>query len=146
MRTARLALFLVFLGPQAMLAQQADDPDIQSKIIALEHLSKVQGWKTKDIRTLGQLLDEGFLSVNTEGNLENKSELLAFVQSADIVEYLTDSIVVRTHSDTAIATGIFQIRGLIRGKPFLQRGRFVDTWVFKGGRWLAVASLSTPAR
>src|SRR5262249_7449188 len=144
MKTVRLALVLVFLAAAPSVAQQADDPDIKSRIIALEHLSRGQAWKAKDVKTLDKLLDENFLYVNAEGKLQTKEELLAFVRTADIVDYLTDSIAVRTHSDTAIATGIYQIRGLINGKIFLQRGRFVDTWLLKNKQWLVIASLSTP--
>ena len=144
MKTACLGLLLMFLAAMPSLAQQADDPDIKSRIIALEHLSRVQAWKAKDVKTLDKLLDENFLYVNGEGKLQTKEELLAVVRSADILDYLTDSIAVRTHSDTAVATGIYQIRGLIKGKLFLQRGRFVDTWLLKNRQWLLIASLSTP--
>jgi hypothetical protein len=144
MRNACLRVLIVFAVAMPLLAQDADDPDIKSRIIALERLSRVQAWKARDIKTLSKLLDNDFLCVNRDGKLQTKSDLLASVQSAEIVEYLADQIVVTTHRDTAIATGIYQIRGLIRGKPFLERGRFVDTWLLKNRQWVTIATLSTP--
>jgi hypothetical protein len=144
MRNACLGILIAFAVAMPLLAQDADDPDIKSRIIALERLSRVQAWKARDIKTLGKLLDDDFLCVNREGKLQTKSDLLAFVQSADIVEYLADKIVVTTHRDTAIATGIYQIRGLIGGKPYLERGRFVDTWLLKNHQWVTIATLATP--
>lgn len=144
MATASRCLLLLVVAAAPVLAQQADDPDIKSRIIALEHLSRVQAWKSKDVKTLDKLLDGNFLYVNAEGKLQTKPEFLASVQSVDIVDYRADSITVRTHSDTAIATGIYQIRELVRGKVSVQRARFVDTWLLKGSQWLVIASLSTP--
>ncbi len=144
MRNTCLGILIAFAVAMPLLAQDTDDPDIKSRIIALERLSRVQVWKARDIKTLGKLLDNDFLCVDRDGKLQTKSDLLASVQSADIVEYLADQIVVTTHKDTAIATGVYQIRGLVGGKPFLERGRFVDTWLLKNRQWVTIATLSTP--
>lgn len=143
MRNVYLGLLLLITSVP-LRTQDGDDPDVKSKITALERLSKVQAWKAKDIRTLDKLLDDGYQLVNLNGKLENKSEVLAFVQSADIVDYIADSMVVRTHGETAIMTGLYQIRGLHHGQPFVEHGRFVDTWVLKEGRWVTIATLTTP--
>jgi hypothetical protein len=51
---------------------------------------------------------------------------------------------VRLHGDTAIVTGIYRLNGILDGKGIDQRARFVDTWLEKNGKWVAIASLSTP--
>jgi hypothetical protein len=84
--------------------------------------------------------------VNLEGRLETKADLLLFVQSADSLQYQIDEMVVRVHEETAVVTGLYQLKGWVHGLPILQRGRFVDTWLLKDGQWAAIASLSTPAK
>jgi hypothetical protein len=132
-------------GNARIRAQEAD-ADVKSKIIALERLSKMQAYPAKDVKTLDRLLDRDFLSVNLEGRLETKADLLLFVQSADSLQYQIDEMVVRVHEETAVVTGLYQLKGWVHGLPILQRGRFVDTWLLKDGQWAAIASLSTPAK
>jgi hypothetical protein len=67
------------------------------------------------------------------------------VQAADRLHYQLDGMDVRFHNSTAIVTGLFQIKDMVHGKRLLQSGRFVDSWLFKDGTWVLIASLSTPA-
>jgi hypothetical protein len=50
---------------------------------------------------------------------------------------------VHLHGNTAIVTGIFQIKGVDHGKPFAQRERFVDTLLYKDGQWVSIAGFVT---
>ncbi len=44
-------------------------------------------------------------------------------------------------NDAAVVTGIVVERGKApTGRPFRQRSRYTDTWVFRDGRWQVVAS------
>jgi hypothetical protein len=137
------ALLLIVVASVACGAQQMDDPDAKSKIMALEQLSKLQAYQASDTKTLDALLDDKFVSVDPDGTLQNKAELLTFVRRADSLRYLTSEMIVRLHNrNTAIVTGLFQMKGVLRGKSLHQSGRFIDTWLFKDGRWVAIASLS----
>jgi ketosteroid isomerase-like protein len=51
---------------------------------------------------------------------------------------------VHIFGNAAIATGVFRAKGVENGKPYVRRERFVDTWVFKGGKWTCVATNATP--
>jgi hypothetical protein len=137
------ALTLAFVMP--MLAQEPDDPDVESRIIALENLSKAQACKAKDLKTLDKLLDRDFISISAEGRVVNKSQMLATIQSANILDYTASAIVVRDHRDTAVATGMYQIRTIQNGKLLVSRGRFVDTWMLKNHQWVEIGTLMTPA-
>lgn len=145
MRNLLLISALTFAVVMPMLAQEADDLDIKSRIIVLENLSKAQAWKTKDLNTLDKLLDRDFVSVSAEGRVLNKTQMLATIQSADILDYSASAIVVRAHRDTAVATGMYQIRAIQNGKLLLSRGRFVDTWILKNDQWVEIGMLMTPA-
>jgi hypothetical protein len=52
-------------------------------------------------------------------------------------------MVVHLHGNAAIVTGVFEIKGVDRAKPYAQRERFVDTWLFKNGQWVSIAGLVT---
>jgi ketosteroid isomerase-like protein len=125
-------------------AQSAYDSEIQSRVMALEHLVRVQALPSADFNTLNVALADAFVLVTFEGRSQSKTELLASLQSLDSLHYTIADMVVRVHGDTAIVTGRFQMRGLRGGKPFARQGRFVDTCLNSDGRWLIIASVSTP--
>ena len=55
-----------------------------------------------------------------------------------------ESMSVHVFGNTAIATGVFRAKGVEGGKPYVRRERFVDTWVYTGGKWACVATDATP--
>ena len=125
-------------------AQATQDSDAESKIMALERIEKLQAYESKDLKTLDGILDEGFVHVDPEGRLLNKPEMLGYVQAVDSLQYIVEAMVVKLHGNTAVVTGLYRMKGVERGKRFARKGRFVDTWLFKNGRWVAIAALSTP--
>jgi ketosteroid isomerase-like protein len=143
MKALAALVLLVGLGLPLSDAQWTD-ADAESKLIALERIQKLQAFKARDLKTLDDMFDDAFVNVDLDGRTRTKAEILAYIQGVDSLRYTPDAMVVRLHGDTAIVTGLFQVSGVERGKPFSQRGRFVDTWLYKNGRWIALASLSTP--
>jgi ketosteroid isomerase-like protein len=57
---------------------------------------------------------------------------------------VTEGMTVKLHGNTAIVTGIFKMKGMDGGKPYLRRGRFVDVWMYENGSWVAISSQATP--
>jgi len=55
-----------------------------------------------------------------------------------------ESMNVNVFGNTAISTGVFRANGIEAGKPYARRERFVDTWIYKGGNWVCVATNATP--
>jgi hypothetical protein len=51
---------------------------------------------------------------------------------------------VHVYGNAAVATGVFRARGIEAGKSYVRRERFVDTWIYKDGKWVCVASNATP--
>lgn len=144
MKRAVWAAMLACLTILQSHAQSAYDREIVSKIMALERLGRLQAFGSKDLKTLSELLDDDFVSVNLEGQRLSKREVLDYVQRANSLGYITQEMVVRVHGDTVIVTGLFQISVVRRGKPSMRQGRFMDTWMNRDGHWVAIASLSTP--
>ena len=127
-------------------AQDNDRRDIEGKLLALERVGKLQAIKLKDSKMLNELLDENFVLVDQDGVLLNKAQVQAYVQKATSLQYLASDLTVRLHGSTAIVTGTYRLTGVLAGRNIEQHGRFIDTWIEKEGKWLAIASLSTPAR
>jgi ketosteroid isomerase-like protein len=50
---------------------------------------------------------------------------------------------VQVQGDAAVVVGIFRIKGVAKGKPYVHRERFVDTWVKINGAWQCLATTST---
>jgi ketosteroid isomerase-like protein len=134
-----LVALLASVGTSAGYAQDADS-DVEAKILATEHMWG-QAYVSKDPKALERILDDAFVNVDSDGILQTKAEVVAEVRTSTVVQFLTESMVVHLHGNTAIVTGIFQLKGVDRGKPYAQRERFVDTWFYKNGQWVSIAGL-----
>ncbi len=141
MRRGILTMLLACLTIPTCWAQ-GNDGSLPSKLAAMERTLRVVAYQAKDTKTMSVILDDSFVGVDEHGSIQTKAELLRFVQSADSLRYTTDVTIVKVHGEAAIVTGLFVSSGMIGGKPFHHRGRFVDTWVQKYGHWLAVSSIS----
>jgi hypothetical protein len=144
-RKSVLLLALLSVGPVAIQAQQPELRSVQSKIATLERSWKIQAYETKDLRMLDVLLDPSFVAVDEQGRIWTKPEFLARVQAIEPSHWALEALDVRIHGDTAIVTAQYTYREVKEGRVVLRRGRFVDTWIEKDGRWWALASLSVSA-
>jgi Domain of unknown function (DUF4440) len=133
-----LPLMPVAFGQQVELG-------VDSKVLAMESL-KLQAYRSRDLRTLEQLLDQSFVAVESDGEIRSKVQVLLGVKEAESLQFLATQMIVRVHGDTAIVTGLYEMRPMVHGRGTLQRGRFVDTWLNRNGQWLAIASLSIPGK
>jgi ketosteroid isomerase-like protein len=125
-------------------AQNSYDRDTESKLTAIERVVRLQALPSKDVNTLNTFLADEFVLVTMDSTTRSKQDLWAYLQSVDSLRYSMQEMTVRGHGNTAIVTGLFQIWGMQRRKPFKRQGRFVDTWLNREGRWVLLASVSTP--
>ncbi len=109
----------------------------------MEHMWS-QAYVLKDSKALARILDDSFVNVESDGKVVTKAGVLAELRKSAVLQILTESMAVHLHGDTAIVTGVVRIRGVEQGKPFAQRERFVDTWLYKKGGWVTIAGLVTP--
>jgi ketosteroid isomerase-like protein len=148
-----LAVLLIALGlPQFGLTPQTvaqeDRTSIQTKIIALEKAWN-QAFKYRDKKALAEILDDSMILANDDGSLQSRTAFMAGVNGAppsDDQQAQPESMSVRVFGDVAIATGIFLTKGIVKGKPYVRRIRFVDTWMSKGGSWVCIAASATPVQ
>jgi len=128
-------------------AQDNSDSAVRSKIAALEKAWN-QAYKAKDTRALDAILDNEIVLINDDGSTQSKAEFLASVKSSNNnsqeQQVSPESMSVHVFGNTAIATGVFRAKGVEGGKSYIRRERFVDTWIYKNGNWICVATNATP--
>jgi len=141
------SLLTGLLCATAVLVQAQDETEagVRSKIIALEKAWN-QAYKLGDRRALDGILDDQIVLINDDGTVQTKAEFLASVKASNAQEQQVapESINVHVFGNSAIATGVFRAKGVEGGKPYVRRERFVDTWLYKGGKWVCVATNATP--
>jgi ketosteroid isomerase-like protein len=140
------ALLLCSFALPSMHSGQ-DSAGAETMIVALEKAWN-QAYKLGDAKSLDSLLDDSVVLINDDGSVQTKSEFLGSLKSASTSQdqqVAPESMTVHLHANNiAVATGVFQAKGMEKGKHYTRRERFVDTWVYKTGKWVCVASNATP--
>lgn len=134
-------LILVILGTRPGNAQS----ETESKILALERLWGAAA-QMRDIKALESIFDDSMTYVHIDGRLMTKAEVLGDTRAVSPVEIVVDSSVAHSHGNVVIVTGILHLKGVKSGKPYLQYGRYMDTWLRKQNHWVCISSMTTPLR
>jgi ketosteroid isomerase-like protein len=137
-------LVAILLGVTFAAAHQnANTNDEGGRVLALENIWN-RALESKDIKALDMLLADSFVSVENDGSLQSKSEFIAGIKSTAYQpsQAVTEQTAVHVYGDAAVVVGIFRIKGTEKGKPYLHRERFVDTWIKSNGVWQCVATTS----
>lgn len=127
-------------------AQNDDDSAVQSRIVALEKAWN-QAYKAGDRRALDAILDKDIVLINDDGSVQSKAEFLAGITkavSSQEQQVAPESMSVHVYGNVAVASGVFRAKGTEAGKSYVRRERFVDTWLYRGGKWVCVATNATP--
>jgi ketosteroid isomerase-like protein len=144
MKTARLVAILVCSMRLFAVAQGGADAGTVTKIVALEHAWN-QAEERKDAKALDALLDNSLVYTDYDGTLKTKADFLAGVRALALSpeQQVTESMTAQVYGDVAVVTGVYRVKGINKGKAYLRRGRFTDTWVNHAGNWVCVASQYT---
>ena len=141
-----LGLFAAFLSLLVGLAvaQQSTDSDEGGRVLALEKVWN-HALEQKDVKALDMLLANTMVSVDIDGSMQSKGEFLASIKAPDYQpsQAVTEQTSVQVYGNTAVVVGIFRIKGTDKGKPYVHRERFVDTWIKTNDSWRCVATTST---
>lgn len=137
------AAMLLLLGVVTALARQAGRSDEGGHVLALDN-SWNRALETKDTKALDLLLADTFVSVDIDGSMETKRQFLAGIKSPDYhpSQAVTEQSTVEVYGDSAVVVGIFRSKGVDKGKTYVNRERFVDTWVKINGTWKCVAAIT----
>ncbi|SFI71296.1 Ketosteroid isomerase homolog [Kaistella treverensis] len=93
---------------------------------------------TQDSKLFDSLLSDEFTSVNENGKMRSKAEEIAQFKSPElkITSVKSEEKKFRIHRSTAVETGVFNVSGTFKGKPFTEKGRYTSTWFYHNGKWV----------
>jgi ketosteroid isomerase-like protein len=141
----RVSFALIAAGivlPLASAQEGGANGATEAKIRALE-MSWAHAEARKDNTALNALFDDALLFVEYDGQLLTKAQYLSKVRGSGAVGGTTESVSIRVFGGMALAIGIYRERVLRNGNPYVQRRRFIDTWVYKKDTWVCVAAAAT---
>jgi ketosteroid isomerase-like protein len=137
-----LAVLLLTLSvASAQVSQRSDEG---TRVLALDN-SWNRALETKDIKALDLLLADTLKSVDIDGSMQSKAEFLASIQAPGYhppAHSVTEQSSVDVYGDSAVVVGIFRTTGVDRGRKYVKRERFVDTWTRTSGTWKCVATIA----
>jgi ketosteroid isomerase-like protein len=124
---------------------QDDEATVRAQILALEKAWN-QAYKAGDVKALSAILDNSLVLVEDDGSLKTKSEFLATVKAStgNEEQVAPESLTVRVFGTTAISIGVIAVKETKGGKTVTHRERFIDTWIYKNGSWICIATDATP--
>src|SRR5271170_356931 len=140
-----LAIVVLLCASSAPISAQEDEATARAQVLALEKAWN-QAYKAGDIKALSAILDNSLVLVEDDGSLKTKSEFLASVKAANVNEeqVAPESLTVRVFGSTAVAIGVIAVKESKGGKTVVHRERFIDTWIYKNGTWICIATDATP--
>lgn len=139
-----VAFGLLILSAALTGAGQTSLSDEGGRILGLENAWN-HALEAKDTKALDMILGKTFISVEIDGSVTNRSEFLAGIKSPDYQpsQAVTEESNVQVYGDAGVVVGIFRVKGTEKGKPYVHRERFVDTWIKTSNTWQCVASTAT---
>jgi ketosteroid isomerase-like protein len=134
---------LLFTGVLAV-ARQQNISDESGRVLALEKAWNL-ALEEKNAKALDMLLANTMVSIDIDGSISSRSEFLASIKSPDYQpsQAVTERSTVQVYGDTAVVVGILRVKGTEKGKPYVHRERFADTWIKINGTWQCVVTTST---
>ena len=144
MRKIFVAVGVVLLGVASAVPGQDSSSDNGGWILGLE-----KAWnhalEAKDTNALDMILAKSFVAIDIDGSVSSKSDFLASIKAPDYQpsQAVTEESKVQVYGDAAVVVGTFRVKGTEKGKPYVHRERFVDTWIKINGTWQCVASTGT---
>ena len=136
-----IVLASVFLAGHA---QNSSRDSEKARVLSLENAWN-EAEKHKDAKAIEGLLAPSFAYTDSDGSLMNKQQFLASIMADGYRpdQIVNDSMSAQAYDHAVVVTGTYREHGTEKGKSYVRRGRFTDTWVEENGAWLCAASQET---
>jgi ketosteroid isomerase-like protein len=102
---------------------------------------------TGDRAVLEQILATDYILINSRGQTETKSQLIADYTAPGfrLDPFTVEQPLTRIWPSGAVLGGIATLKGVSDGRPYEARLRFTDVWAKRRGRWQVIHTLVAPA-
>ena len=122
---------------------QAKGPSVEQTVTQLEH-DWVNAEKAHDVNKLSQILADDWVGLNYDGKKDTKQSALAEVKSGaekiDSLEFGPMDVMVL--GNVAVVQGSDTEKSSTKGKDTSGKWVWMDVFVQRGGKWVAVRSQS----
>jgi ketosteroid isomerase-like protein len=125
------------------VAETEEPPPLEVRTVGSELVKAVEQGNTA---ALERLLAKDYVAIDIHGTAIDKRQRLQQFQDAGLSfeSVGSEQQSVRAFGNTAIVTGIYNVKGVANGKPIDGQYRYLDVWVKRDGQWQAVATTMTP--
>jgi hypothetical protein len=139
--TILAGLSLALLATSAFGQNPPSESAVQERLLVLEHMWN-EAQVNRDWHALEGLISARFINTEYDGEVSDRDKFLADIKDPQFKPTVLTirDVKVNLFHETAIVTGTYHTKGTYDSKPYEHLGRFTDTWVFEGGRWMCVAS------
>jgi len=98
-----------------------------------------------DVGAVTAIVADTLTYIDFDGSIMNKAEYLRDVtKTAYQADHLYDEgLKVVVYGNAAVVSGIYRETGTSKGKNYIHRVRFTDTWIKQNGVWRCAASQNT---
>jgi ketosteroid isomerase-like protein len=150
MRKTSIGLLILLLGCASLSWAQATARSAASTEMSLKDLETkwAAAFQKADAAAIGDILADDFVSINAEGKIMSKADVLSEAKKSKITKSAVSDMRVRMLSnEAAIVSGVWTGAGTDpSGKKFDTSSRWTDVFVYKNGKWKCVASQSTTTK
>ena len=98
-----------------------------------------------DVGAVTAIVADTLTYIDFDGSIMNKAEYLRDVTKTSYqADHLYDEgLQVVVYGNAAVVSGIYRETGTSKGKSYIHRVRFTDTWIKQNGVWRCAASQNT---
>lgn len=145
MKTFSVALLALIAMSAVLLAQ--DKSSTTNDEIQITQLERAwnQAEARHDAAAVTNIVADTLSYIDFDGSIMNKAEYVKDVTStAYQADHLYDEgLKVVVYGNAAVVTGVYRETGNTKGKNYVHRVRYTDTWIRRAGVWQCVASQNT---
>jgi ketosteroid isomerase-like protein len=144
MKRIAIALLVALAFCAAPFAQDKSEGPDEIQIRQLERAWN-QAEAKQEVTAISNLVADSLVYTDYDGTFMNKAEYLKWVMAPDQkADHLFDEgMNVKVYGNAAVVTGVYRETGTNKGKKYVIRSRYTDTWIRRNGTWQCVASHST---
>src|SRR5215510_8759752 len=142
MKKSLTVVFAALVACAALCAQSRPAPSGDE--IQIRQLERA--WNEAEARhdpaAVSNLVADTLVYIDFDGSVMNKAEYIQDVtKTAYQADHLYDEgLTVTVYDNAAVVVGIYRETGTSKGKPYVHRVRFTDTWVKQSNVWRCVSS------
>lgn len=129
-------------SPSASTAMTAETSSVANQLMQIEN-NWAKAALTKDKQRLSQIEAPDYQFTAPDGTMRNQQQDIASLDNSTYTEFTNRDMNVRVYGDTAVVTGMTQLKGTENGKDISGDYRFTDVFVKRDGKWQAVNTEAT---